>query len=319
MRWQNIETLIADHKSQLYLLGIFLSLVLIFILGSPQTFLSKDIYFIMFRTGIPTLAIISGALTLLLICGEVDISTGSVLALSGLCFALGVKYLSPILGLLIGLSVGTLAGLMNGFITTRFRLNSLIVTLGSMLTLRALVYIISGGRTVFLKSPREAIVFKVLAGAIHGFPLQIIWTLFLIAVYWFVLNRTKFGNWVYCTGDNEEVAKKMGIRTKMTKVVCFGILGFASAFAGIMSCITLGFSYPLTGKDLPFNTIATAALGGTPLTGGSGTLAGTLIGTFIISFLDAGIIALGFSGYYVRLLIGLVIIMSLVIHSLVRR
>jgi len=167
---------------------------------------------------------------------------------------------------------------------------------------------------------RDTILFKSLVGRIGGvIPAQALWTVGLAFLFWLILNRHKFGSHIFFTGDNIESARMMGIPVNRVKMLVFAQLGFFAAFAGILVSLEVLYYWPSTGAGYLLRTMASVFLGGTSVFGGMGTIFGTFIGCIIIGSLEAGIISIGLMGFWTQLIYGLVIVISVGIHSILRR
>ena len=136
---------------------------------------------------------------------------------------------------------------------------------------------------------------------------------------WYLLNRHKFGAHVYLTGDNEDSARLMGIDVDRVKIVTFAIVGFAAAFAGLVQSLDVSYFWPTVGEGQLLNTLASVFLGGTSVFGGSGTIFGTFVASFIIGAINAGIVAAGLTGFWTQLIYGLIIVLSVGIQTVVGR
>jgi len=197
---------------------------------------------------------------------------------------------------------------------------SLIVTIGTMFFWRGLIMVCSGGIGKTLVPIKDTILLKSLVGRIGGVvPAQALWAIGLAFLFWLVLNRHKFGAHIFFTGDNIESARMMGIPVNRVKMLVFAQLGFFAAFAGILVSLEVLYYWPSTGAGYLLRTMASVFLGGTSVFGGMGTIFGTFIGCIIIGSLEAGIISIGLMGFWTQLIYGLVIVISVGIHSILRR
>jgi simple sugar transport system permease protein len=145
-------------------------------------------------------------------------------------------------------------------------------------------------------------------------PAQMIWMLLIGVAMWFLLNRHKFGAHVYLIGDNENSARLMGVNANRTRMLVFAIVGVAAAFAGLLSSFEVSYFWPSMGEGYLMRTLSSVFLGGTSVFGGTGTILGTFIAAFIIGAIEAGIIAVGLTGFYTQLIYGLIIVLSVAMH-----
>ena len=138
-------------------------------------------------------------------------------------------------------------------------------------------------------------------------------------VCWILLNRTRLGAHAYLIGDNENSARLMGVNVGRTKALLFAIVGLAAAFSGILASLHVSFFWPSLGEGYLLQTLASVFLGGTSVFGGVGTILGTFLGSYIIGAIGAGIVAIGLTGFYTELIYGLIIILSVSMHTILRR
>ena len=268
----------------------------------------------------PEWGILSIGVSLLMISGEFDLSVGSVFTLCTLIYAiLWLKMgVDPLLSLVMILILGAVLGLINGIVTLYIGIPSIITTLGTMYLWRGIALVICGGLPISYRG--ETRPFKdLLTGEIIGIPVQIIWFLAIAIVLEIILYWHKFGNQVMATGDNETAAKEMGINTKRIKLVCFTIVGILVAFSAVMESTRIGEGSARLGIGYEFYAIASSVIGGTSLYGGTGTLIGTFFGVLIIQSIGTGLAVMGISGYWINVLIGLIIIIIMGLNILVAK
>jgi simple sugar transport system permease protein len=146
-----------------------------------------------------------------------------------------------------------------------------------------------------------------------------IWTVIVAILVWFFLNRTKMGAHVYLSGDNAESAKLMGVNVERVKIIVFAIVGVAAAFAGLVVSLEVLYYWPTLGEGYLLNTLASVFLGGTSVFGGTGTVFGTFVAAFIIGAINAGIIAVGLSGFWTQLIYGLIIVVAVALQTVLSR
>ncbi|TKJ47592.1 sugar ABC transporter permease [Candidatus Aerophobetes bacterium Ae_b3a] len=311
---------LSEFKLQWSIFAVLVALFTLFIMGAPRIFLAPDMYY-SFMSTIPFMTIMALALTPVIICKEIDLSFPSVMGISAWMFAsLSASTGNPTLALIISLITGLLAGLLNGILVVKVGIPSLIVTIGTMFFWKGLVLVFSAAGGITLVPLRGTILFQSLVGRIGGvIPAQALWAVGLAFLFWLILNRHKFGTHIYFTGDNIESARMMGIPVNKVKILVFTQLGFFAAFAGILLDLEMSYYWPTSGEGYLLETIAAVFLGGTSAFGGMGTIFGTFIGCIIIGSLESGIISVGLSGYWTNLIYGLVIVISVSIHSILRR
>ncbi len=303
--------------------GIFLVAVFIwvlFVIGSPRTFLARDIY-IAFMATTPFFALMAIPLTLVVITGEIDLSFGSIMAFGMTAFELVFNLTQSTWASFVAcLLAGLLAGVINGLIVVRIGIPSLVATIGTQFFWRGAVMVLTGARGMGMTATQATVLYPLLVGRIGGvIPAQFVWTIGVGVVVWFFLNRHRFGAHVYLVGDNVESARLMGVNVGRTKLLTFAIVGVAAAFAGFVVSEEVLFFWPTLGDGYLLNTLASVFLGGTSVFGGTGTIFGTFVASFIIGAINAGIVAAGLTGFWTSLIYGLIIIVSVSLQTVVGR
>lgn len=305
---------------QIGIFGVAVFIWLLFLLGSPRTFLARDIY-VAFMSSTPFFALMAIPLTLVIIAGEIDLSFPSIMAFGMTAFdVVFVSTRSVGLGFLACLLAGMIAGLLNGIIVVRIGIPSLVATIGTQFFWRGVVMVVTNGQGLGMTAVRGSLLYPALVGRIGGLvPAQFVWTIGIAIVIWFFLNRHRFGAHVYLTGDNVESARLMGVNVGLTKILTFTIVGAAAAFAGFVVSEEVLFFWPTLGEGYMLNTLASVFLGGTSVFGGTGTVFGTFVASFIIGAINAGIVAAGLTGFWTSLIYGLIVVVSVSLQTLVSR
>jgi len=307
---------------------VFVALLIwaFFLWRAPSTFLRYDIYYALMATT-PYFALMAIPLTLVVIAKEIDLSFASIMAWGMAAFDVVFQLFSktnPHLGVWLGfiacLLAGFLAGLLNGIIVVRLGIPSLVATLGTSFFWSGIVLVITNAQGLGLAVVAETPLYNILVGRVGGvIPAQFIWTIVFLIVVWFLLNRTKFGAHVYLSGDNVESAKLMGVNAPRIKMLVFAIVGLAAAFAGIVESSDLKFFWPTGGAGFLLSTLASVFLGGTSVFGGTGTIFGTFVASFIIAAIQPGIVAAGWTAYWTQPIYGFIIVISVSLQALLRR
>lgn len=303
-------------KSQRTLRAVYIAsaIFLVFIIASPRVFLAPNIYNAVF-TSVPITIFLATSVTFVITAGEIDLSFGSVMGLSALVFALIETYtMNPYLALLGCIATGVVIGLINGLLVSKVRLPSLISTLGMMFAVRGLILVITYGKQYPLLFMKDAIFTKIFTMTINNFPIQMIWAILWTIILWFIFSRFKFGFHIHFIGDNRLSAREMGIKVDRTLISAYILVGFAASLAGIISCLINKTFFTTTGDGYLLVVLVAVFLGGTPTWGGVGTIIGAFLGSMVIDILSAGVIAAGFSGYYTKLVYGLILITAVVSH-----
>lgn len=307
---------LSNNRMQLGILMLLIGLLVLFMVLSPQTFLSKRIY-IAFMSTIPFPALLGLGLTMLIISGELDLSFPSIMVISGLGFSTVFQYTSsPLLGLIVAVAIGFFAGLCNGLIVVKIGVPAIIATIGTQFFWRGAATLLSDGLAISLTDVRETFFHHLMVGRLFDLiPMQTVWLLLFTLFFWLLLNKHTFGDDVRFIGDNRSTAEMMGVRTDFVRIGLFCIMGMVSAVSSVMICLEMANWWPTQGEGYMLLVFAAIFLGGTSVFGGQGTIFGTLIGSIIIGILEAGIISAGLSGYWTRLTHGLVIVISVSIYA----
>ncbi|HEY4720997.1 MAG TPA: ABC transporter permease, partial [Anaerolineae bacterium] len=300
-------------------IGIVVVAILIwgvFALSSPRTWGAPEIYGALMSTT-PFFAIMAIPLTLVVITGEMDLSFPSIMAFGMTAFSLVLKGTGSVeLAFAACLLAGLLAGLLNGFIVVKIGIPSLVTTIGTQFFWRGVVLVITGGNGTSLGPMRDGFLYNALVARVNGIPMQMVWTILIAMAVWFFLNRHKFGAHLYLTGDNVDSARLMGVNVNRIKMVSFAVVGLAAAFAAIVVSAELLYFWPTIGEGYMLNTLASVFLGGTSVFGGTGTVFGTLVASFIIGSINAGIVAAGMTGFWTQLIYGLIIVGSVSLQTI---
>jgi len=259
-------------------------------------------------------AILAAGMTIVILTGGIDLSVGSIVALSGVISVLSLNHgVNPIIAILLGIAVGIVAGFINGYLTAVPKLPSFIVTLGSMTYLRGLALVISGGYPMVLTNST----FKFLgAGSILGIPTPIYIMSLIYLIMFFVLKYTMFGRHVYAIGGNEEAARLTGIKVEKTLIKVYTISGLLAGLTGVVLAGRLFSGQPTAGMEYELQAIAAVILGGTSFVSGFGRIQGTLIGVLIIAVLNNGLTLLNVDSYWQKVVTGAVIVAAVLLDRL---
>ena len=308
------------HGPQLGILGVFFSLWLIFIFSAPNTFLAPQIYYA-FMSTVPFFAMMAIPLTMVVIAGEMDLSFPSIMAMGMVAFLLTYEATTSVaLAFFTALVTGTLIGMLNGLLIVKFGLPSLVATIGTQFFWRGAVLVLSQGKSGSLIYVKDSLLHPMLVGKIGGyFPMQMIWLIIIAVLGWVLLNRHRFGAHIYLIGDNVNSAELMGINTGRTRIMAFMLIGLVSAFAGVVASFHVAFFWPSLGEGYLLRTLASVFLGGTSVFGGTGTILGTFLGAFIIGAIEAATVAVGLTGFWTQLIYGLIIVLSVIMHTYLRK
>ena len=262
-------------------------------------------------------AIVAAGMTFVIISSGIDLSVGSIVALSGV--ALGTLLQGgypPAVAVAAALAAGIACGVVNGALVSIGRLPPFIATLGMMSVARGAALVFTEGRPV--SGFDEG--FRWLATGSVGFvPAPVLVMVIVYAVAHFVLTRTTFGRYVYAIGGNEEATRLSGIAVSFHKTAVYGVSGLMSAVAAIVLTARLNSAQPIAGMMYELDAIAATVIGGTSLMGGEGSLGGTLIGALIMGVLRNGLNLLGVSSFLQQIVIGGVIVGAVLVDTVLKR
>lgn len=260
--------------------------------------------------------------TFVIIAGEIDLSVGSIYVLVSMCVGMLLQHdMSWLVALLLGLVVGAVCGLVNGIITVGLGLPSFIVTLGTLSVFRGIALLMTGATPISLDQniPNIADFAYLGNGRPFGIPMQLILMLGVALIGGFLLRFTKFGFHTYAVGGSREAARLCGIPTARIRVMSFVIQGITAGLAGTLGLAFLLYVQGTTGVGLELLVITAVIIGGAALFGGSGTMLGTLVGVLLIATLQNVLILAGVSSFWQTIVIGVVIIASVALDTVVRR
>ncbi len=323
----SLRRFVRTNSAQLGILGVFLALWLIFIISAPDTFLSPQIYSA-FMSSIPFFAIMSIPLTIVIIAAEIDLSFPSIMAMGMVAFSfvynttafIGNPTIQVFLAIVAALLTGTIIGWLNGFIIVKFGIPSLVVTIGTQFLWRGATLVLTQGANFTLSYITQTFFYPLLVGKIGGFlPMQMVWLVMITILGWVLLNRHRFGAHIYLIGDNIKSAELMGVNTGRVRIQAFMLIGLISAFAGVIASFYVAYFWPNVGSGYLLNTLAAVFLGGTSVFGGTGTILGTFLGAFIIGAIEAATVAVGLTGYWTQFIYGLIIVLSVIMHTYLRK
>jgi ribose transport system permease protein len=261
--------------------------------------------------------IVAVGMTLVILTAGIDLSVGSILALSAVVAANLLKQGLPVpLGILLSLAIGALMGMVNGLMITRGKIPPFIATLGMLTVGRGLTLMYTQGKP-FTGLPEG---FRFIGTASLGpvpMPIIVAGLVFIVAAI--VLSRTRFGEHVYLMGDNPTAARLAGINSGRMIVLVYMISGVCAALAGLILIARLDSAQPVIGAGYEFNAIAAVVVGGTSFSGGEGTLFGTLLGTLLIETLNNGLNLLNVSPLWEQVVKGAVIALALLFYKAINR
>jgi ribose transport system permease protein len=275
---------------------------------ATDTFLTAENMVAILRQSALVLIVAVG-MTMLLISGEVDLSVGASLAFGG-CVAMDVTNQTDswVLGLLAGVLFGGAVGLVNGLVVTRLRVNSLIATIATLMMLQGGVYLYT--REAVQNGHQIAAFTELSTGYVGPLPIPVIIAGVLCILGAVVLRMTVFGRQTYATGANPVAARLSGIRPARVKLILFVVTGLLTGLAAVILASLMNAGQPTAGRGFELTVVAAVILGGTALTGGRGTILGTLLGVLVLKVIDNGIIILQWDQNLQMIVPGVVIVLA---------
>ena len=297
------------------LLVVLLGMIALFSVLSDY-FWSKET-FVTIANEIPALAVMAVGMTFVLILAGIDLSVGSVLALSAAVAAQAIlvwglnAWVAGLLGLLTGLACGA----VTGAVSVAWRLPSFIVSLGMLEALRGGAYLVTDSRTQYVGDAISGLAAPIVDGVSSAFLIAIA----IVIVGQIVLTRTVFGRYVIGIGTNEEAMRLAGIDPRPIRIIVFALTGLLAGLAGLMQSARLEAADPNAGTGMELQVIAAVVIGGTSLMGGRGSVIATFFGVLIIAVLEAGLAQVGASEPAKRIITGVVIVVAVIIDTVRQR
>lgn len=296
------------------IIAVLLVLVVAFMIAAPEVFLGYRIY-MSFLATVPPLLVLAVALTLVIAAGEIDLSFPSIIAFSGWILAYCTHELgSPWLGLVLALAGGALVGYVNGILVARVGIPSIIATLATQFLWGGLTTVFSQGVSYSLGEADQLLLWQLLVGRIGPFPVQSLWALAVAVALWLVLNRRRFGEHLLFIGDNAKVAEVVGVNVARERIRMFILMGVMAGFASVLLTFENKNFFNTQGSGYLLEVMAAVFIGGTSVFGGKASVVGTVVGSFIIGMVEAGLVATGIQGFWVRAVVGIVFLAAVVGH-----
>lgn len=300
-----------NWQESLGLLAIYALLIIALSLMSPY-FLSLN-NFLNILVAVSTIGLIAVGMTLVIVAGGIDLSVGSIVALTGVAVA-QLSHSMPIgLAVIAALGIGIAVGLFNGLAITKVGINPLIATLGTLSIARGLAFVFSGGLTQSITSQSFEFLGR---GYVVGVPFQVIVMAALFGLAAWVMRSTVFGRSIYAIGGNPNASRLAGLPVNRLQIVVYVLSGLCAALGGIFLASQLGAGAPASSTGIELSVIAAVILGGTSLSGGKGTIAGTLLGVLILGTLNNGLTLLNVSSYYQDVARGVVLLLAVGLDQL---
>jgi simple sugar transport system permease protein len=268
----------------------------------------------------PELGMITLGMTLLMTAGEFDLSVGSVFGFAPIIMwtFYNTHTGSLEVGFLVAMAMAALIGFINGWMVTRLRIPSFLVTLGMQFVIRGTALYITDGfpqHTWSANSVMMNLIVGQFSVGVYRMYASLPWFILFTFILGYVLTQTKAGNWIQAAGGNEYAARARGVRVTQTKILLFILTAVISAYAGVTSSIRVSAANPNSGTGYELEVIAMVVIGGTALTGGRGTIIGTILGVLILRMMRNGIVLVGVPGLAYNIFIGAIILGMMALHS----
>jgi len=318
---------IREYAARVLLIVVLFTMIAVLTFSSEYFLTWKNIKNIFNLAS--TYLLLSIGMTFIICSGGIDLSVGSIMAMSAVVMGFAMKACIPTgFAVLLGLLAGTLIGAGNGFIISKVGINALIVTLSMMSIVRGSVILLTDGRPIFGFDGS----FTFWGGARSIFsPLgwegtlvntvnpPIALALLVTLLGWIVLEKTKLGRYCFVLGSNESALHKTGVNTLTYKVLIYALSGFCAAMTGFIVAARLNTCEPLAGTGYEMDAIAAVVLGGTLIQGGSGSISGTFIACLVLAVMRNGLTILSISSNYQQLLTGLIVMIAVAVSEIKRR
>jgi len=313
---RSTSSILLDIIRRYSVLLILLAIGVIFTLGSDRFLTPSNLMNIALQTSI--IAIVAIGMTFVILTAGIDLSVGSVVALCGaLAAGLAVQQgLGTYLGIILALVAGVVVGLINGLLIVKGKMPPFIATLSTLAIARGLTLVYTEGRPI--SGIDERFIFFS-GGEILGIATPVIIMVIIFVIAYIVLRSTRFGNYVYATGGNEEISRLAGIRTSSVKLSVYMISGFLAAVGGVLLTARLWSAQPNAAVGLELDAIAAPVLGGVSLFGGVGGVAGAVVGAFILGILSNGLNLMGVPSFWQQVIKGVVLILAIVVDVATKR
>ena len=295
---------------------IFILLCVVFALGSDRFLTPSNLLNVALQTSI--IAIVAIGMTFTILTAGIDLSVGSIMALSGaLAAGLAVRQgmgTFPAIGLALIAGMGV--GLVNGLLIVKGKMPPFVATLATMAIARGLTLVYTDGRPI--AGIDESFMFLG-TGKVLGIPMPVIIMIVVFIIAYLVLRYTKYGNYVYATGGNEEVSRLAGIKTNLIIGSVYVVSGLTAAIGGVLLVGRLWSAQPNAAVGLELDAIAAPVLGGVSLFGGVGSVTGALVGAFILGVLSNGLNLMGVPSFYQQVIKGVVLILAVMLDLYTKR
>ncbi len=318
---------IVQRFEALPIIIVFALLIALFMYSAPEVFLSPYIY-TTFLSTLPPLILLAAGLTYVIGAGEIDLCFPAIIAFSGFVFAVLFKeYNLGWIAVVVGLASGVFVGFINGVIIAKVGIPSFMTTLATQFFWAGMATVLSGGKSYALRGAEESSVWQWIVGRpfasaasvpwLQEVSIQALWTALIVGFLWLILTRHRFGEHVLFIGDSNDVSRVVGIDVDREKIKIFTLMGGLAACAAIMLTLENKNFFGNQGQGYLLTAIASVLIGGTSIFGGQATILGTVFGCFIIGMIEAGLVASGLTGAWVRTVQGLIFLIAIIFYMYV--
>jgi simple sugar transport system permease protein len=315
---------ILQRFEALPIIVVFALLIALFMYEAPEVFLKPYIY-TTFLSTLPPLILLATGLTFVIGAGEIDLCFPAIIAFSGFVFAVLFKeYGLGWIAVVAGLASGIFVGFLNGVIIAKVGIPSFMTTLATQFFWAGMATVLSGGKSYALRGAEDTSVWQWVVGRpfaassridwLQQLSIQALWTAIIVGFLWLVLTRHRFGEHTLFIGDSNDVSRVVGIDVDREKIKIFTLMGGLAACAAIMLTLENKNFFGNQGQGYLLTAIASVLIGGTSIFGGQATILGTVFGCFIIGMIEAGLVASGLTGAWVRTVQGLIFLIAIVFY-----
>jgi len=304
---------IRNSSSSFNILLILIAMCIVMSFASENFLTSSNLFSV--ARAFSYIAIVAIGECIVIITSGVDLSVGSVFGLCGVIATLAMTSwgMGIIPGIIIGTIAGILFGLINGLLITKTKLPPFIATLGTLSVARGLCFVLTKGYPI-INLPKDFLYLG--QGYIGPIPVPVVVMLLIAVLFSIFLNRTVTGRRIFALGGNEEATRICGVNIDRLKIIVYSISGALAGFAGIVTASRLGLGQPTSGVGYELDAVAAVIIGGASMSGGLGTMSGTVFGAAIMGVLRNALVLLNVSAYWQQVVIGLVIIVAVAADQL---
>ena len=310
----------SDATQKLLAFASLIALFIVFSIASPNFAKFDNIVGILLATAVT--GVLAVGTTFVIITGGIDLSIGTVMTFSAVTAGVFITSwkLPIVIGVIAALAAGALWGFINGTAIAKMKIPPFIATLGVMMITKGLSLVVSGTKPIYFTDPRTSRIFsKISMGSVLGIPNAVLIFFGVAIIAGLILSKTVFGRYNFAIGSNEEAARLSGINVDGWKIAIYTLGGLFAGIAGVMMASRLNSAQPALGAGYEMDAIAATVIGGTSLSGGEGTILGTVIGAFIMTILTNGLRMLSVPQEWQTVVTGLILVLAVYMDIIRRR